>query len=170
VVGENWNSDEVSKTGAVEHPGDVVGLGLLTVHGLDWCRPWSFCRTQGPRASRIIIFSEELSLGIDTWCATESPGHTSNDNIIHRRSGEHDSIVHFCLKKEAEDDTTAESTSKTSCAMVLPVEWHERDTARTPWQPLRPPSAGPPQRPLCRNCPGDRALPKSCLFWSVRLL
>jgi hypothetical protein len=52
----NWDSDEVSSTGAVEHPGDVVGLGLLTVHGLEWCRPWSFCRTQGLRASRIIIF------------------------------------------------------------------------------------------------------------------
>ena len=32
-------------------------------------------------------------------------------------------IVDFCLK-EAEDETTAESTSKTSCAMVLQVKWH----------------------------------------------
>jgi hypothetical protein len=95
-------------------------------------------------ASSPRIISQELSLGIDTWCATESPGHTSNDDIIHRRSGEHDSIVHFCLKKEAEDETTAESTSKTSCAIVLPVEWHERDTARTPWQLASAASIGGP--------------------------
>lgn len=54
--GGNWDSDEVSSSGAVEHPGDVVGLGLLTVRSLEWCRRWSFCRTQGVRASRIVIF------------------------------------------------------------------------------------------------------------------
>ena len=118
------------------------------------------CRTQGLCAYRETHHFEaaatcETPARCTFWpsrlFATQSPGLTSNDDVVHSRSGEHHTdlqqagacsvsggrmlshrtqpvlrsialTVDFCLKDA--DDETAVSTSKTSCAIVLPAVWH----------------------------------------------
>ena len=149
VVGETGTvMKSVSSTAAVEQRGDVVGLGLLTIDGLDGVALGHFAvrracvQTESlflPLLSTSLLSAHDLRIKITLHNAScpkinslwelklglrrslrAKPPMTILSTVV---PASITPIVDFCLK-EADDETTAESTSKTSCAMVLPVEWH----------------------------------------------
>lgn len=152
VVGESGIViKSVSSTGSVQQRGDVFGLDNLTIDSLDVVALGHFAvrracvqaeslflRLLLPSSAHLSAYDLRIKITLHASCPQLMINSLWELTLGLRRSRRATPpmtilstvvpasmipIVDFCLK-EADDETTAESTSKTSCAMVLPVEWH----------------------------------------------